>query len=123
MYLHLSKVTVKSRTSENKTINCDNWKVLVCEATGKVWSNFTVTKRELVELSCEHFHKLKTQGIPARYIRLVPAGENQKLAKCAGSSDWAALQPIDFEFTSHNTPQHNSLVVLAFPYPQGRLKP
>jgi len=26
------------------------------------------------------------------------------------------LQPIDFEFTSRDTPQHNSLVELAFPY-------
>ena len=33
LYLDLSKVTVKSRTSENVTINHDNWKVLVCEAT------------------------------------------------------------------------------------------
>ena len=33
LYLDLSKVTVKSGTSENVTINRDNWKVLVCEAT------------------------------------------------------------------------------------------
>ena len=26
------------------------------------------------------------------------------------------LQPIDFEFTSHDMPQHNSLAELAFPY-------
>ena len=26
------------------------------------------------------------------------------------------MQPIDFEFTSRDTPQHNSLVELAFPY-------
>ena len=39
LYLDLSKVTVKSVTSENTTINCDNWRVIVCEATGKKWSN------------------------------------------------------------------------------------
>ena len=44
LYLDLSKVTVKSGTSENVTINHDNWKVLVCEATGKKWSDFTVMK-------------------------------------------------------------------------------
>ncbi len=82
-----------------------------------------MTKSESVERSCELFNKLKTRGIPVRYVRLDPAGENHKLAKRAGSSDWAALQPIDFDFTSLNTPQHNSLVVLAFPYPQGRLEP
>lgn len=35
LYLDLSKVTVKSGTLEKVAINCDNWKVLVCEATGK----------------------------------------------------------------------------------------
>ena len=49
-----------------------------------------------------------------------PAGENLKLSKHAGSSDWAILQPIDFEFTSRDTPQHNSLAELVFPYLAGR---
>ena len=48
-----------------------------------------------------------------------PAGENQKLAKCTGSSDWAIFQPLDFEFTSRNTTQHNGLEELAFPYITG----
>jgi hypothetical protein len=51
---------------------------------------------------------------------LDPSGENQKLAKHAGSSDWARLQPIDFEFTSQDTPPHNSLVELGFPYRAGK---
>ena len=87
LYLDLSKVTVKFGTLENIKINLDNWKVQVCEATGKKWSNFTVTKSDMVEQSCEHFHKLKTRGIPMRYVHLDPAGENHKLAKHAGSSD------------------------------------
>ena len=45
-----------------------------------------------------------------------PSGENVKLSKHAGSSDWETLQPIDFEFTSRDSPQHNSLAELAFPY-------
>jgi hypothetical protein len=64
LYLDLSKAMVKSGTSENVTINHDNWKVLVCEAIGKKWSNFTVTKSDMVEHTCEHLHKLKTRGIP-----------------------------------------------------------
>ena len=120
MYLDLSKVTVKLGTSENATINRDNWKVLVCEATGKKWSDFTITKSDMVERTCEHLHKLKTRGILVRYVRLDQAGENQKLAKHAGSSDWAILQPIDFEFTSRDTPQHNSLAEIAFPYLAGK---
>jgi hypothetical protein len=68
--------------------------------TGKKWSNITVMKSDMVECTCEHFHKLKMQGMPVQYISLDPSSENQKLAKCAGSRDWASLQPIDFEFTS-----------------------
>jgi hypothetical protein len=48
--------------------------------------------------------------------KLNPASKNQKLAKHAGSSVWAILQQLDFEFTSCDTPQQNSLAELAFPY-------
>ena len=68
LYLDLSKLTDKSGTLENVTINHDNWKVLVCKATGKKWSDFTVMKSDMVECSCDHFHKLKTQEIPVRYV-------------------------------------------------------
>ena len=40
----------------------------------------------------------------------------------AGSSNWAVLQPIDFEFMSRDTPQHNSLAELAFPYLAGKAR-
>jgi hypothetical protein len=122
LYLDLSKVMIKTETAESATINRDNWKVLVCEATGKKWNDFTVTKSDMVERSCKHFHKMKTRGVPIHYVRLDLAGENHKLAKRAGSSDWAALQPIDFEFTSRDTPQHNSLAELAFPYLAGKAR-
>jgi len=68
LYLDLSKVTVKSGTLENVTINHDNWKVLVCKATGKKWSDFTVMKSNMVDHTWKHFHKSKMQGIPVRYI-------------------------------------------------------
>jgi hypothetical protein len=64
LYLDLSKVTVKSGTSKNETINPDNWRVLVCEATDKKWSDFTVTNSDMVERTCEHLHKLKSWNIP-----------------------------------------------------------
>ena len=119
LYLDLLKVTLKSRKSEYVSINQDNWKVMVCEATGKKWSNFTMTKSDMVERTCEHLNKLKSRNIPVRNIRLDPAGENHKLAKRTGSSDWAILQPLDFEFTSWDTPEHNSLAELTFPYLAG----
>ena len=93
---------------------------MVCKATGKKWSDFIQTKVGMVERTCEQLHKFKTRGIGVRYIRLDPAGENMKLAKQACSSDWTALQPIDFEFTSRDTPQHNNLAELAFPYLAGK---
>ena len=68
LYLDLSKVTVKSGASENVTINHDNWKVLVCKTTGKEWSDFTITKSDMVERTFKHFHKLKTQVIPVQYV-------------------------------------------------------
>ena len=100
IYLDLSKVMIKTEASLDTTISRDNWKVLVCEVTGKKWSDFTVTKSEMVEHTCEHLYKMKSRGIPVCYIQLDPAGENHKLVRHAGSSEWAALQPLDFEFTS-----------------------
>ena len=49
------------------------------------------------------------------------AGENRTLEKCAGSKDWAILKLLDFEFTSRDTPHHNSLAKLAFPYLAGKV--
>ncbi len=66
LYLDLLKVTVKSDTPESMTINCDNWKILVCKAPGKKWSDFTQTKSDMVERTCEHLHKLKTSNIVVR---------------------------------------------------------
>ena len=79
------------------------------QAKGKKWSDFAVTKSDMVKRTCEHVHKLKTHGKLVRYIRLNLAGENHKLSKCTESSVGAVLQPIDFEFVSRDTPQHNSL--------------
>ena len=41
IYLDLSKVTIKMEASDNATISRDNWKVLLCKATGEKWSDFT----------------------------------------------------------------------------------
>ena len=50
--LELSKTTVKSM--ENATI----LEVILCEATDKKWSDFTVTKSYMLEWTWEHMHKL-----------------------------------------------------------------
>ena len=66
LYLDLSKITIKTEAPSDTTINRDIWKVLVCEETGKKWSDFTVTKSETVERTCKHLHKMKARGIPVR---------------------------------------------------------
>ncbi len=34
--------------------------------------------------------------------------------------DWKPIQPVEFKFTSRDTPQHNNLAELAFPYLTGK---
>ena len=43
------------------------------------------------------------------------------MLKHAGSCDWAVLQPINFELTSRDTLQHNSLAKLTFLYLAGMI--
>ena len=52
-------------------------------------------------------------------IRLDPAGDNTPVEKCIETAEWKDLQPIDSEFTSCDTPQHNNLAELSFPYIAG----
>ena len=89
------------------------------EATGKKWSNFTPTKKGMVELTCEFMHKMKH---PISVIWLDPAGENKELENHTGCVPWATLQSVDFEFTSFETPQHNNLAELSFPYTAGKAR-
>ena len=93
---------------------------MVCKASGKKRNDFTMTKNDMVEQTCKHLHDLELHKIQVQHVQLDPARENLKLSKCAESSEWAMLQPIDFEIMSQNTPQHNSLTELAFPYLAGK---
>ena len=65
---------------------------------------------------------MKQRGIPIWIILLDPAGENKEPDNHSGSVYWKPLQSIDFEFTSHETPQHNNLAELSFPYSSGRAR-
>ena len=120
VFLDLSKVTVSKLDGSEFELNRKWWKIIVDQATGKKWSDFTDTKSGMVENTCEFMHKMKTRGMAIKIIRLDPAGENHKLEKRAGSVDWKPIQPVEFEFTSRDTPQHNNLAELAFPYLAGR---
>ena len=122
VYLDLSKVTVSRDDGSEFQLARKHWKSVVCEATGKKWFDFTETKSGMVENTCELFSQLKARGIAVRYVRLDPGGENIKLEKRAKSADWQRLQPIDFEFTSRDTPQHNNLAELSFPNLAGKAR-
>ena len=121
MYRDLSKVTVAGDNGVVE-LNRKNWKLMVDEFTGKEWSEFTETKSGMVEPTCKFLNKMKARGIPVRTIQMDPGGENLKLEKRCQSQEWQALQPIEFEVTSRNTPQHNSRVEVGFPYLVGKGK-
>ena len=55
-------------------------------------------------------------------VQLDPSGENASLEKRTKTSAWKELQPIKFEFTSRDTPQHNGLVELSFPHISGHAR-
>ena len=122
IYLNLSRVTVSKSDNYEFDIAKKNWKIIVDEFMGKKWSDFTDTKSGMVECTCKFLNAIKSRGIPVLYIRLDPAGENLKLEKRAMSIDWASLQPLEFEFTSRDTPQHNNLAELAFLYLAGKAR-
>ena len=121
VYLDLSKVTVAGEKGEVE-LNKKYWKIIVNEKTGKKWSEFSETKNGMVEPTCEWLNKMKTRKIPVKVIRLDPGGENVKLEKRCSSQEWQNIQPIEFEFTSRDTPQHNSLAEVAFPYLAGKAR-
>ena len=41
---------------------------MVDQATGKKWSEFTDTKSEMVEPTCEWMHKMKEKGMTIKVI-------------------------------------------------------
>ena len=71
----------------------------------------------MVEPTCEWMHKMKEKAMEIKVVRLNPAGENVKLEIRSKSADWKLA--TEYEFTSRDTPQHNNLVKLAFPFLAG----
>ena len=120
VFLDLSKVTVSRSDGSNFELKKKWWKIMVDQATGKKWSEFTDTKTGMVEPTCEWMNQMKAKAMEIKVIRLDPAGENVKLEIRSKSADWK--HATKFEFTSRDTPQHNNLAELAFPYLAGRAR-
>ena len=120
VFLDLSKVTVSRSDGSNFELKKKWWKIMVDQATGKKWSEFTDTKTGMVEPTCEWMNQMKAKAMEIKVARLDPAGENVKLEIRSKSADWKLA--TKFEFTSRDTPQHNNLAELAFPYLAGRAR-
>ena len=119
VYLDLSKVTVPKTDGTAFNIRQKYWRSIVDEKTGKKWCDFTATKKEIPEQMCQWLNSVKAGGLKVKVIRLDPAGKNVALEKQVETVEWKDLQPIGFEFTSRDTPQHNNLAELSFPYIAG----
>ena len=122
VFLDLSVVTVPKSDGSEFVLNQKQWRTLVDQATGKKWGAFFPSKSAMVEPTCQWLHQMKAHGIPVKVIRMDPAGENVKLKKRCETADWQAVQPLDFELTSRDTPQHNNIAELSFPYIAGRAR-
>jgi hypothetical protein len=62
---------------------------------------------------------MKGLGRHAKLIRVDPGGENIKLEKRLKNVDCAHLAPVKCELPARDTPQHNSLIEVTFPYLAG----
>lgn len=122
MYLDGTKLTVTKNDGTVIELLRKYWYGLTDEATGKKMCIFTTTKDGMVEPVAELLHKLHAKGKHVQYIRMDPAGENMKLKSRCESADWKPLQPLKFEVTSRDTPQHNSLAELTFPVISNRAR-
>jgi hypothetical protein len=76
------------------------------------FSTFYKHKNDMVEPSCELFHKWSRFGKTVKFVRCDNAGENKSLEKRANGAEWKLN--IQFEYTPRDTPQHNHLAELAF---------
>jgi hypothetical protein len=81
VYLDLSKVTVAREDGTEFNLSKKYWKIVVDQATGKKWHDFSDTKDKMVEPTCELFNQLKARGVAVKFVRLDPGGENVKLEK------------------------------------------
>ena len=116
VYMDLSKVTVGKTDGSAFEIHRKWWRIVVDELTGKKWLDFTATKKAMPDQMCRWMNIMKANGKPIQIIRMDPGGENLALEKLVTVAEWKELQPVKFEVTSRETPQHNPYAELAFPY-------
>ena len=94
------------------------WRIMVDEHTQFKISDFFISKKAMIEPTCEKLFKLNAEGKNVKYIRCDDGGENRGLMNRLHSSDWKL--PIRFEFTGRDTPQRNYLAEVALSTIAGR---
>ena len=68
VYLDLSKVTISKRDDSEFELTNKWWKIIVNEASGKKWWDFTLNKKGMVKYTCEFLHKMKQWNLPIKVI-------------------------------------------------------
>jgi hypothetical protein len=109
--IFLDIATIKQR-KQGPNVHKGNWRIMVDEQTQLKFSGFYETKDEMVEPTCEQFHRWQQANLPVKFVRMDGAGENLKLKKRSQSKDWKLK--IDYEITARAAPQQNHLAELGF---------
>ena len=66
----------------------------------------------MVDHVCRQFHKNKDSDMPVKIARCENAGKKTLFEKQSNSSEWKLS--LDFEYTTRDTPQQNSLAGVIF---------
>jgi hypothetical protein len=112
--------SVKHGPEKKSLVSKPYWMLIVIEFVNFKLSEFLKHKSDLPEAACKIVHKLQTEGVNVKYVRLDNAGENLAFARMANSKEWNLR--LVFEFTGAGTPQRNYLVEVGFSTLWGRLR-
>jgi hypothetical protein len=112
--------SVKHGSKKKIPVSKPFWMLIVVEFVNYKLSEFLKRKSDLPEAACNMVHKLQSEGVNIKFVRLDNAGENVAFAQLANSKYWNLR--LTFEFTGAGTPQRNYLVEIGFSALWGRLR-
>jgi hypothetical protein len=89
----------------NNSAQKQYWRIMVDEKSQFKISDFFISKKAMIEHTCEKLLKLRSDGKLVKFICCDDGGENRVLMNGLQGSDWKI--PVQFEFTGRDTPQQN----------------
>jgi hypothetical protein len=119
VFLDGTKLTIPKEGGGEYVIDRKIMTGIVDKATGKKWLIFTTSKAKMMEPVVKWLITMKGLGRHVKLITVDPGGENIKLEKRLKNVDCAHLALVKCELTARDTPQHNSLIEVLFPYLAG----